>query len=106
MWLEGDPELSPERLSVLCQIHFLSRARNPQQTTAFLERVRESFLERLREYEALRAQEEKAKEGQVDEFFGTLALDLGLKTLKARIEWCDEAISRLAALDGADPTRA
>jgi DNA-binding PadR family transcriptional regulator len=105
-WLAGDPELSPERLSVLCQIHFLSRARDPRKTTVFLERVRDSFIERLREYEALRAEEGKAKEGTVDVFFDTLALDLGLKTLQARIEWCEEALSRLAALDGADPANA
>lgn len=105
-WLEGDPELSRERLSVLCQIHFLSRARDPRQTTAFLERVRDSFIRRLHEYEAIRDQEEKAKTDQVDVFFDTLALDLGLKTLQARVEWCDEAISRLAALGEADPSNA
>lgn len=105
-WLEGEPDLSRERLSVLCQIHFLGRSRDPRQTTAFLERVRERFLDRLHEYERIRAEEEASKDGVADAIFDTLALDLGVKTLRARVEWCDEAIRRLAALDDSSPSHA
>lgn len=105
-WLEGDPELTPERLSVLSQIHFLARERNPEQTTAFLERVRDRFVERLRQYEAIRAEAAGEDERPEDAVFGSLALDLGMKTLQARIEWCDEAIRRLAGIDGARPSNA
>ena len=98
-WLDADPELSHERLSVLSQIHFLSRSRDPQQTRAFLAQVRDRFVERLQQYEALRDAEESSARGSKDALFDNLALDLGLKTLRARVEWCDEAIQRLAALD-------
>ena len=64
------------------------------------------FVERLQEYEAIRTQEEKAKGGPVEALFDNLALDLGLKTLRARVEWCDEAISRLAALGEGGPSHA
>ncbi|MEM7202082.1 MAG: PadR family transcriptional regulator [Planctomycetota bacterium] len=108
-WLEGDPELSPERLSVLSQIHFLARERDPTQTAALLERVRDKFVERLRQYQAIQATEANRGHGASpdhDAVFGTLALDLGMKTLQARIEWCDEAIRRLTGLGGAEATRA
>lgn len=105
-WLDADPELAPERLSVLSQIHFLSRARNPSQTSAFLERVRARFVQRLEEYEAIRERESATRDVGADALFDTLALDLGMKTLRARVEWCDEAIRRLAALDEPGPSRA
>lgn len=104
-WLEADPELSRERLSVLSQIHFLSRSRDPHQTGAFLARVRERFVERLEQYEALKARESESV-GESDALFDNLALDLGLKTLRARVEWCDEVIERLAGLDGDGASRA
>ena len=98
--------MSRERLSILSQIHFLSRSRDPRRTTAFLERVRERFVQRLEEYEALRRREEEATESEADALVGNLALDFGLETLRARVEWCDEAIRRLGALGGGGTSRA
>lgn len=105
-WLDAEPEVSRERLSLLCQIHFVGRARNPKRATALLQRARERFVERLAEYEALRVQEEKGKAGKIAALFDNLALDLGVRTLEARIEWCDEAIRQLAAVSKRRNSRA
>ncbi|MEM8713771.1 MAG: PadR family transcriptional regulator [Planctomycetota bacterium] len=104
-WLDEDPELSRERLSVLAQLHFLGRARDPIETAAFLERVRERFVERLAEYEASR-EVESSHGASGDSLLQGLALDLGLKTMQARIEWCDDAIERLKGLKGTRPDSA
>ena len=89
-WLDSDPELSHERLSVLAQIHFLCREKDPERTTRLLEEVKERFVERLEKYEAVRI-----KQDQSGELFDRLSLDLSMKTLKARIEWCDDTIQLL-----------
>lgn len=99
-WLDSDPELSPERLSVLAQIHFLCRSRNPTRITELLQDVRKRFVERLEEYEKNSAFEEENKKDAGEELFEKLSLDLSVKTLQARIEWCDEVIQRLSLLDG------
>ena len=75
-------------------------------TTALLQRVRAQFVQRLEEYEAIRAAEERRKSDQADAVFDNLALDLGMKTLKARVEWCDEAIERLTRLGARGPSGA
>lgn len=98
-WLEGDPELSNERLAVLAQIHFLCRTRDTKRTTELLQNVRSRFIERLEKFEAQSNAEENDKKRKEDELFDKLSLDLSVKTLKARVEWCDEAIQRLAQLD-------
>lgn len=98
-WLDSDPELSHERLSILAQIHFLCQSRDQEKTTALLESVRQRFVERLKKYEALGNAEEQANKEEADKFFDKLALDLSVKTLKARIEWCDEVIGQLTSLD-------
>lgn len=97
-WLDSDPELSPERLSVLAQIHFLSQSRDREKTTELLQSLRQRFVERLEKYEAQIAAEEQTKTGKTDEIFDKLALDLSMKTLQARVDWCDQAIRRLSQM--------
>ena len=105
-WLESDPELSHERLSVLAQLHFLSRSRNHEQTTTLLEGVRDRFVERLEKYKALEAAESRKADEEGDEFFDKLALDLSVRTLQARIEWCNDAIGQLKQLSPGEPKHA
>ncbi len=105
-WLESDPELSHERLSVLAQLHFLSRSRNREQTTELLEGVRDRFLERLEKYRALEVSESQKADQDGEEFFDKLALDLSIKTLQARIDWCNDAIVRLRQLSSGEPEHA
>lgn len=102
-WLDSDPEVGQERLSVLAQIHFLCRARDPAEARTFLQRVRERFAARLAQYEARRSAAEH--EDPKADLLGNLALDLGLKTLRARVEWCDEAIAKLGLLTRAGRPR-
>ena len=104
-WLTSDPELSHERLSVLAQIHFLSKARDPEQTATLLESVRDRFVDRLNKYESLQSQSEGESVGK-NEFIDSLALDLSVKTLQARIDWCNEALRRLTDLIEQEPGHA
>lgn len=98
-WLESDPELSHERLSVLAQIHFLSQSRDSEKTTDLLQSLRSRFVERLEKYEALKLKEEQSETDASEELFDKLALDLSMKTLQARIEWCDKAIQQISLLN-------
>ena len=90
-WLEKEPELGQARLGLLAQMYFLGRSTDSKLSSEFLRNVRRRFAERLATYEELIDADQAPAEKMV--------LDMELRALRARLEWCDETIAQMLAAE-------
>ncbi len=105
-WLSARPAVGQERLEWLAQVWFMSET--PARALPFFESLRGEFAKELAALQAIetnwRAEDPRYPDALPDdEFFMQLTLALGLKKLRAKVDWCDECIGRIAAR-GAAPT--
>jgi len=99
-WLAGGPKLGEERIAYLAQVYFLGNLRNPDQAIKFMQDLRDHMAEWLKSLEAAegkwRTHDRRYPDDLPDdEFFAQLTLSLGLKKVKANVDWCDESIKRI-----------
>jgi len=102
-WLKGGPEVHSDRLSWLAQVGFLA-ALKPGEQKAFLESLKAEFQrhrEELLEIEADWRDSDPRFPDRLppEEMFPHFTLRLGLAKYALIVEWCDECIGRLDALE-------
>ena len=104
-WLVGGPDFRDERSVFAAQVFLLGELGSPDDSEAFIRRLREAFVERSA---ALAAVEDSADEDLAaspaeldhEEFHHQLTLRMGIHVFGARIAWCDEALRLLAERKG------
>lgn len=101
-WLASGPKVGDERIGYLAQVYFLRNLDDVRQSIDFMEALRDHmahWLESLEDTERRwRARDSRYPDDLPDkEFYAQLTLALGLKKVKANLEWCEECIARLAA---------
>lgn len=97
-WLAQRPQVGQERLEWLAQVWFLQET--PERAHSFFSSLRNEFARELAALEAIELHW-KSTDARYpdalpdDEFFPQLTLALGLKKLRAKLEWADECIERI-----------
>ena len=94
-WLKSGPQFTTERLRVRGSARLYARGgTTPDCAVDLLQQLRAKFKGKL---DYLRQMERAEKKQGIDtmsgdDFYGFLALRGGIRTLAARVAWCDEAI--------------
>lgn len=101
-WLSEGPVVGTERIAYLAQVYFLSDLENDESAIGYMQELREYMTEWLRTLEAAEEQWKACRSGYPDdlpdaEFYAQLTLDMGLRKVRANVEWCDSSISRIRA---------
>lgn len=100
-WLRGGPVMGKQRFAYVAQLAFLHEAGDPQATREFMERLRVElrayldFLE-VTEKDALAASPHPESWPEA-EFHEYLCLRMGVTSIRARIVWCEECLTRIRA---------
>lgn len=103
-WLSAPPVVENQRIEHLAQLFFLGQAEEVERTRGFLEEIREAFSRRLAGLRAIEAQHTTqgadVPEGLTPEVLQPyLTLRYGIRRLAATVEWCDESLELLTALE-------
>ena len=104
-WLSGGPRMEQQRIEHLAQLFFLDQAGEPGQTRAFLEELREVFGRRLSALRAIEAYYGGDEAGGMppapdpDAVHPYLTLRYGIRRLAATVEWCEESLELLSAIE-------
>ena len=99
-WLETPPELGSERNASLAQLCFMGELADFRKTERFFLRLRDQILGRLQALERIERGWGEADPRLPDslpngDFHVYLALRKGLHSLRALVEWCDEALKQV-----------
>lgn len=100
-WLGKGPVVGTERIEYLAQTYFLADLNSPDQAIAFMQSLRDYIAERVRHLEGVEAgwsaDDQRYPDNLPDrDFYAQLTLDLGLRRMRATLDWCDESIRRIA----------
>lgn len=106
-WLDGGPVVGTERIEYLAQTYFLATLNNDDQAIAFMASLRDYIAERLKHLEEVeagwRADDARYPDELPDQdFYPQLTLDLGLRRMRATLQWCNSAIDRIHCRKRAD----
>ncbi|MDX1498984.1 MAG: PadR family transcriptional regulator [Woeseiaceae bacterium] len=101
-WLQSGPQIGRERMSYLAQVYFLGEFDDPDEAFDFMRRLREHTAARLAKLESIEREWRAGDPRYPDElpdadFYAQLTLALGLKRVRAMLEWCDESLARMEA---------
>ncbi len=101
-WLRGGPQIGKERMSYLAQVYFLCEFDYPAEALDFMRQLRDSTALRLEKLESIEREWSACDPRYPDQlpdkdFYAQLTLALGLKRVRATLEWCDESIGRMEA---------
>lgn len=101
-WLSDGPVVGTERIAYLAQVYFLSDIGDDAAVIAFMQELRRYMVDWLRALEATEDQWKKNDPRYPDElsdnaFYAQLTLDMGLKKVRANVEWCDHSMARIRA---------
>ncbi len=93
-WLRSEPQIGAERFAYIGQLVFMHELEDPNATIGFLSQLRGRLQALLSFFQQMEADEsESGMEGMSDEdFHGYLGLRMGISSLTAKIQWCDESI--------------
>lgn len=99
-WLDEGPVVGTERIEYLAQTYFLAELGSSEKAIAFMESLRDYIAERLAYLDSLEKgwssdDPRYPDELPSDAFFAQLTLDLGLRRMRATLDWCDDTIRRL-----------
>lgn len=99
-WLNAGPQVGEERLSFLAQVYFLSEYTDPDEAIAFMQALRKHVAGRLEKLQAIEREWSGCDPRYPDklpdaEFYAQLTLALGLKKVKATLDWCEGSIERI-----------
>jgi len=102
-WLKGGPEVHADRLSWLAQVGFLA-ALKPAEQKAFFESLKAEFQRHREELLDIEVDWRNSDPRFPDrlppeELFPHFTLRLGLAKYAVIVEWCDECLRRLDALE-------
>ncbi len=105
-WLRSGPVVGTERFAYLAQVYFLDSIGDIHETRSFMTALREHFLRWLAELRAveqaiLAAHGDALKDYSDAGFHRFATLRMGIHSIQAKVNWCDETIEtidcRLAA---------
>ena len=105
-WLGAGPTVGTERIGYLAQVYFLANMDDDKKAIGFMEELREYMLKWLAQLENSE-QEWRSNDPRYpdalpnDAFYPQLTLDLGLRKIRANVEWCDDALKRMRARSAA-----
>ncbi|MGI9308686.1 MAG: PadR family transcriptional regulator [Gammaproteobacteria bacterium] len=99
-WLSDGPVVGTEKIAFLAQVYFLSDLEDDTHAIEYMQELREYMVQWLRTLEATEQNWKSCEPGYPDDipdkdFYAQLTLDLGLRKVRANIEWCDQAITRI-----------
>lgn len=99
-WLESGPRMGTERFAYLGQISFMDELGDLAATREFMVALRARLASWLAELRAIEAEMARQCPGFPDglsasDFHGHVALRMGLHSIAAKLEWCDETIGRI-----------
>lgn len=99
-WLRGGPVVGTERFAYLAQLAFMAELEDPRESLDFMRALRARLAAWKAELVAIEIEVFATMPGFPDElpddvFHHHAALRMGLHTLAAKLEWCDETIARL-----------
>ncbi len=94
-WLRSGPAIGNERFAYIGQIIYMGELNDLDATLEFLQQLREEFAAVLgilrgacEEVEA----DSKQRKLSIVEFHEMLSLGMGVKSLQAKVDWCDESM--------------
>lgn len=101
-WLCDGPIVGKERIGHLAQVYFLADLDNEDKSIEYMSALREYTARRLTVLEAVEKEWSEQCPGYPDalpddEFYSHLTLTIGLRKIRATVEWCDECIVRIRA---------
>ncbi len=101
-WLTEGPTVGTERVGYLAQVYFLADLDNDDEAVRFMQELKDYMSGWLAKLEAIEsewgANDPRYPDELPDgEFYPQLTLALGLKKVRATVEWCDESIRRIKA---------
>ena len=94
-WLRSGPAIGNERFAYIGQIIFMGELDDLDVTLEFLQQLREELEAVLRLLSGALTEasaEAQKREPGVEEFHERLSLGMGVKSLQAKVDWCDESI--------------
>lgn len=99
-WLQDGPSVGEERIGYLAQVYFLSELESDRERLEFMTRLRDHMTEWLAYLESVEkgwsGDDPRYPDDLPDEYFySQFTLDLGLRRLRATVEWCNESIARI-----------
>lgn len=99
-WLRGGPVVGTERFAYLAQLAFMAELEDPRESLDFMRALRARLAAWRAELVAIETGVFATMPGFPDRLPGDVfhrhaALRMGLHTLAAKLEWCDETIARL-----------
>lgn len=99
-WLSDGPVVGTERIGYLAQVYFLAHLKDDDKAIAFMEQLRDymqRWLDVLESSEAeWRANDARYPDALPDsEFYAQLTLDLGLRKVRANVDWCEDCLARM-----------
>ncbi|MBT8080541.1 MAG: PadR family transcriptional regulator [Gammaproteobacteria bacterium] len=99
-WLSDGPVVGTERIGYLAQVYFLGHLKDHDKAITFMEELlayMRRWLDLLESSEAeWRANDPRYPDGLPDsEFYPQLTLDLGLRKVRANVEWCEDCLERM-----------
>ena len=95
-WLRSGPAIGSERFAYIGQIIYMGELDDLDATLEFLQQLREeleAILSLLRGAHEGVVAEERERVLSVEEFHERLSLGMGVKSLQAKVDWCDESIA-------------
>ena len=99
-WLSDGPVVGTERIGYLAQVYFLANLKDDDKAIEFMEQLlayMRRWLTLLEGSEAeWRASDPRYPDALPDaDFYPQLTLDLGLRKVRANVEWCEDSLARL-----------
>lgn len=101
-WITEGPTVGTERIGYLAQVYFLADLGDDERAIAFMQELKRYMTDWLASLVATEAHWRDSDPRYPDalpddEFYPQLTLALGLKKVRATVEWCDDSIRRIEA---------
>ena len=93
-WLRSGPQIGTERFAYVAQLAFMHELSDLEETLDFLHMLRERFAGIHRILQAFDEEESEGYPNDVDlqTFHEVMSLRMGVASIKAKLDWCDESI--------------
>jgi len=101
-WLNEGPVVGTERIAYMAQVYFLAELRDDSKAIAFMEELRDymaNWLALLEDREKEWSDNDPRYPDELPDeaFYQQLTLDLGLRKVRANLEWSESCVRRMRA---------
>lgn len=99
-WLASEPTFDDERYTYLAQVFFMAELSDWEWSVRFIERLRRKRADQLSTFRQIEKDRFGVHGGSTDHlsdeaFYQYLTLRSGIRTMTARVKWCDEVKGRI-----------